>query len=289
MLLRNVYNMDRISVNRFSFRRKGSHKKNKEENAEPEFNFSTLSYISQDEAEKMNEELLSEYAFNEVQLLELAGYSSAVATAKCYPVEKMTRDNGAILVCCGPGYNGGVGLVCARHLKLFGYRPTVFFPVKSNIASICDGLSRQCESMDLPFLSYFPSESHLIQDSYNLVVDALFGFRFKPPVKETFASVIETLRKVEIPICSVDVPSGWDAESDNTEGLQPELLISIAAPKRCAKLFQGKFHYLGGRFLPRTLEQKFDLKLPPYPGTDCVVKLKTQMSPEDEKADVTDE
>lgn len=30
----------------------------------------------------MNEELLSEYAFNEVQLLELAGYSSAVATAK---------------------------------------------------------------------------------------------------------------------------------------------------------------------------------------------------------------
>uniref|UniRef100_K1PML1 Uncharacterized protein n=1 Tax=Magallana gigas TaxID=29159 RepID=K1PML1_MAGGI len=30
----------------------------------------------------MNEELLSEYAFNKVQLLELAGYSSAVATAK---------------------------------------------------------------------------------------------------------------------------------------------------------------------------------------------------------------
>lgn len=39
-------------------------------------------FVSQDEAEKMNEELLSEYAFNEVQLLELAGYSSAVATAK---------------------------------------------------------------------------------------------------------------------------------------------------------------------------------------------------------------
>lgn len=91
---------------------------------------------------------------------------------------------------------------------LQGYRPTVFYPVKSNMSSICDSLSRQCESLDLPFLSYFPSESHLIQDSYNLVVDALFGFRFKPPVKDTFASVIETLKKVEIPICSVDVPSG---------------------------------------------------------------------------------
>jgi NAD(P)H-hydrate repair Nnr-like enzyme with NAD(P)H-hydrate epimerase domain len=36
----------------------------------------------------------------------------------------------------------------------------------------------------------------------------LFGFSFKPPVRPTFASVIETLRKVDIPICSVDIPSG---------------------------------------------------------------------------------
>lgn len=82
---------------------------------------------------------------------------------------------------------------------------------------------------------------------------------------------------------------GWGAESASPDGLQPELLISIAAPKRCAKLFQGKFHYLGGRFVPRTLEQKFDLKLPPYPGTACVVELKTQKSTEDEKPDDTGE
>ncbi|XP_048756871.2 NAD(P)H-hydrate epimerase-like isoform X1 [Ostrea edulis] len=279
--------MDRISVNRFSFRRKGSHKRNKEEHPEPGFDFAKLSYVSQEEAQKIDEELFSEYAFSVEQLMELAGYSCAVAIAKCYPLERMTRDNGAVLVCCGPGNNGGDGLVCARHLKLFGYKPTVFYPKRPN-KPLFEGLSKQCEGMDLPFLSYFPSEPHLIHDSYNLVVDALFGFSFKPPVRPTFASVIETLRKVDIPICSVDVPSGWDVEKGDPEGLQPDLLISLTAPKKCAKLFKGKHHYLGGRFVPRTLEQKYDLQLPPYPGTDCVVELKTQNA-SDEKTNNTGE
>lgn len=54
------------------------------------------------------------------------------------------------------------------------------------------------------------------------------------------------------------------------------MLISLTAPKICAKLFKGKHHYLGGRFVPKTLEQKYELNLPKYPGTSCVVELKQE-------------
>lgn len=88
-----------------------------------------------------------------------------------------------------------------------GYNPTLFYPKKPN-KPLFDNLTKQCQGMELPFLSEFPTDVEVIQSSYSLVVDALFGFSFQPPVRPLFAGVIDTLKKVETPICSVDVPSG---------------------------------------------------------------------------------
>jgi NAD(P)H-hydrate epimerase len=49
--------------------------------------------------------------------MELAGLSVATAIAKTYP--PLNNESTSVLVCCGPGNNGGDGLVAARHLKLF--------------------------------------------------------------------------------------------------------------------------------------------------------------------------
>ncbi|XP_060564094.1 NAD(P)H-hydrate epimerase-like [Ruditapes philippinarum] len=270
--------MDRISVNRFSFRRKGSHKKDKDkedshEDKTDEVELPKIKYISQKEAQEIEQELFTEYAFTVDQVMELSGYSCAVAITKCFPVEKMTKDSHAVLVCCGPGNNGGCGLVCARHLKMFGYKPTIFYPNRPN-KPLFNSLFKQCEALDMPLLSFFPSEAHLITDSYNFVVDALFGFNFDGPVRTDFESVMDTLKKVESPICSIDVPSGWDIESGDENGLKPEMIFSLIAPKNCAKFFKGKHHFLGGRIVPKTLEEKYELNLPVYPRTDYIIELK---------------
>lgn len=74
----------------------------------------------------------------------------------------------------------------------------------------------------------------------------------------------------------MDIPSGWNVETGEPEegGVKPQLLISLTAPKKCATQFEGRFHYLGGRFVPPKLACKYQLDLPEYPGTECCVSLK---------------
>lgn len=232
-----------------------------------------VKFLSQKEAQSIDEELFSEYAYSVDQLMELAGHSCAVAFAKVYPKESLEHNEGAVLVVCGPGNNGGDGLVCARHLRLFGYNPTVYYPKRTN-KELYLNLTRQCQKMDIPFLSFLPSEPQLVANAYNVIVDAVFGFSFKGPVKPEFVSVIDTMVKSQLPIVSIDVPSGWDVENGgDPSGIQPEVLVSLTAPKLCARHFTGKRHFLGGRFVPPELAAKYDLNLPPYPGTEPVLEL----------------
>ncbi|XP_061110197.1 NAD(P)H-hydrate epimerase [Conger conger] len=233
-----------------------------------------IKYLGQEEAQRIDEELFTEYRFSVDQLMELAGLSCATAVAKAYPLDSLVKATPSVLVICGPGNNGGDGLVCARHLKLFGYEPSVLYPKRPN-KPLFHSLTTQCEKMDIPFLSEMPSEAAVIDEAYNLVVDAIFGFSFQGAVREPFGAILATLKRATVPIASVDVPSGWDVEkgSSGSDGIQPDLLVSLTAPKKAAVHFRGRYHYLGGRFVPPALEKKYQLNLPPYPGTDCVYQL----------------
>uniref|UniRef100_A0A0K8SZG2 NAD(P)H-hydrate epimerase n=2 Tax=Lygus hesperus TaxID=30085 RepID=A0A0K8SZG2_LYGHE len=225
-----------------------------------------VKYLKQNEAIKIDELLFNEYKFSVDQLMELAGLSCADAITRCYP------DKQRVLVACGPGNNGGDGLVCSRHLKHYGYLPTVLYP-KQPDNELYQRLVKQCKTVDVPILTNL-EECGDVDKKFDLIVDALFGFSFKPPVRPLFVPIIEILKSIKLPICSIDIPSGWHVENGKPEdGIQPELLISLTAPKLCAKSFSGKFHYLGGRFVPFALAEQYELNLPLYPGTDKCVSL----------------
>jgi len=89
------------------------------------------------------------------------------------------------------------------------------------------------------------------------VVDAIFGFSFKPPVKEPYLKLLQDLKNIKTPIFSIDIPSGWDVEKGNiNHAINPQYLISLTLPKTGVKNYKGK-HYLGGRFVPVWLKSRF--------------------------------
>ncbi|KAG5276172.1 hypothetical protein AALO_G00128660 [Alosa alosa] len=231
-----------------------------------------LHFLSKVEASAIETELLRDYRFGQQQLIEIWGYACAIAITKAFPLKSISKKQPTVLVVCGPEQNGSVGLVCARHLRIFEYEPTIYYPKRSS-HSVHQDFTVQCEKMDIPFLSYLPTEVQLINDAYNLVIDATLGPESDPKdIKEPYSSILVTLKQVKIPIASVDVPLGWDADEADKEGISPEVLISLVAPKKCATNFSGK-HFLAGRFLPYDIQKKYELNLPEFPETECLIEL----------------
>ncbi|KAG0148190.1 hypothetical protein CROQUDRAFT_655079 [Cronartium quercuum f. sp. fusiforme G11] len=240
----------------------------------------SITYLGQQSAQALDVELMSQkYGYTLEQLMELAGLACAQALESAYPYHTHHR----VLVCCGPGNQGGDGLVAARHLVHFGYRPIIYYPKQAN-KEFYRRLLQQCETLGIQsFGSEKDLEESLKETAFekalnesDVVLDAIFGFSFKGEPKPPFAHVISQLRKLESrkPIVSVDIPSGWDVEigDPHQRFFKPDVLISLTMPKLGSKDFKGR-HILGGRFVPPVLAEKYGLIIPTYPGSAQIVDI----------------
>ena len=189
--------------------------------------------------------------FSVDQLMELAGLSVACAVVDAYPAAT------SCLVVAGPGNNGGDGLVAARHLVHFGLSNVVVVYPKRPEKSLFANLVKQCEDVGAAVSSELVPGEHDL-GGYDVVLDAIFGFSFRGVPRAPFDAILAALeRPSRPPLVSVDVPSGWHVEDGPTgpAKLAPDVLVSLTAPKRCARHFAGR-HYVGGRFVPPTIKAK---------------------------------
>lgn len=224
--------------------------------------------ISSKDAAALDKDLMEIGGFSLDQLMELAGLSVSQAVYRVHPPSAGKN----ILVVCGPGNNGGDGLVAARHLAQYGYYPSIYYP-KEGKKELYQRLKTQLHNLSVPFVPDFTEALK----SADLVVDAIFGFSFGGPLREPFPSIILQMESTSVPILSVDAPSSWDIQAGPPkEGpgakFMPQTLISLTAPKPCVKYFTGR-HFLGGRFLTKSILEKYGLDCPQYPGVDQIVEL----------------
>ncbi|CAJ2504421.1 Uu.00g118150.m01.CDS01 [Anthostomella pinea] len=227
--------------------------------------FKTLSAKA---AAALDQELMSTGAFSIDQLMELAGLSVSQVVYRVHPLNKGKR----ILVACGPGNNGGDGLVAARHLFHYGYQPSIYYPKRSK-NDLYQRLAKQLEDLKVPFVDDFPSAVK----STDHIVDAVFGFRFSGEVREPFPAVIKALEETKLPVTAVDAPSSWNIEdgppvSGVGSKYNPDFLISLTAPKPLVKHFKSR-HFIGGRFVSPSIAEKYDFEVPDYQGLDQFVEV----------------
>lgn len=229
-----------------------------------------LKAISSKDAAALDKDLIDINigAFSLDQLMELAGLSVSQAVYRIHPLSA----GKSILVVCGPGNNGGDGLVAARHLAHYGYKPSVYYP-KQGKNELYERLKTQLKNLSVPFVPDFTETLK----SADLVVDAIFGFSFSGSLREPFPSIISQMEATSIPVLSVDAPSSWDIEKGPpSEGpgskFMPQALISLTAPKPCVKWYHGR-HFVGGRFLTKSIAEKYDLDCPEYPGIDQIIEV----------------
>lgn len=108
-----------------------------------------------------------------------------------------------------------------------------------------------------------------------MIASQALGFGFEGPIREPFSEILQKLASSKAQIVSIDVPSGWpvDVESPNLESLiRPSVLISLTAPKMCARHLDCR-HYLGGRFLTPHLIQSYAIDIPEYSDASQFIRL----------------
>jgi len=193
--------------------------------------------LSADEMRAVDRQAIEEFGIPEAALMENAG--RAVADAIAAEVDDLGARR--ILIVCGRGNNGGDGLVAARHLLARGARPHVLLlgevdALRSDLVRAhARALRGWGTSVDeRPTAEALASVAPF--DSYDLVVDAIFGTGFRPPARGFEGAAITRIRdahRAGVAVVAVDLPSGLDADLGAVEepAAAARVTVTFAAPK----------------------------------------------------------
>ncbi len=179
---------------------------------------------------------IKEIGINSLVLMENAG-----RTATEIILDRFKNFSNFVII-AGSGNNGGDGLVIARYLKRYGKNVKVYILAKGE-----EKLSED-HRINLNVYKKFGGDYKFITaenideidlKNADVIVDAIFGTGFKPPVKGYREEVIKLINEANKPVASVDIPSGLSTDTGEILGefVKADLTITFAFPKLAHILF----------------------------------------------------
>jgi NAD(P)H-hydrate epimerase len=145
-----------------------------------------------------------------------------------------------VTVLCGRGNNGGDGMMAARLLASAGLEVTTL------LVGARDGLTGDAAVAWRELTSPAHGMIHILEAAEDLprhkcaleadlIIDAVVGTGFKPPLKGLALAVLQWLDGSSAPVLAVDLPSGWPADESLATASGPifpaDAVITFTAPK----------------------------------------------------------
>ena len=142
----------------------------------------------------------------------------------------------SVVVLCGPGNNGGDGLVIARYLSEAGWPVRV--ALLGEWAAFKGDALIQARYWDPA--SCVPLHPDALEGA-SLVVDALFGSGLSRPLSDMAASTLQAVAHSGVPMVAVDVPSGVFGDTgESGSAVQAALTVTFFRKKPGHVLLPGR-------------------------------------------------
>jgi hydroxyethylthiazole kinase-like uncharacterized protein yjeF len=164
-------------------------------------------------------------------LMENAGTAVAEFVVSEYPSAER------IGVICGKGNNGGDGFVAARKLQAAGRGVRVVLLAEpSELRGDAAEMFRKLvvTSVIVRSNDELKSEQARAVFESDVLLDAILGTGFKPPVSGLYAEAIGLLNASSAPVVAVDIPSGADADvmGEQTGAVaRADAVVTFTAPR----------------------------------------------------------
>ncbi len=174
---------------------------------------------------------INDYGLSALVLMEHAGKAVADETLKL-----LNKKRNKVAVFCGPGNNGGDGLVAARWLHHYGMQVEVF--LLSDIAK-----SSLETRLNFDIIENLRLPRHHIQDNwpslkeqlsyFNVVIDGLLGTGTHGQIQGLYKNIIDDLNANGVKIISIDIPSGLNADTGQSMGacISAAVTVTLGFPK----------------------------------------------------------
>jgi len=161
---------------------------------------------------------IEEFKVSFDDLMENAGRITAEIIEEMYPKEKEA------LVLVGKGNNGGDGLVVAKYLHEKGYRVTIV---------LADEVKESLKHRLIDVKEKGVTVLNDVITRADIIVDALLGYNARGAPSGKIAKIIEDALKFDIPVISIDIPSGFDATNNIWHDLSFEnaVVVTLGLPK----------------------------------------------------------